>query len=106
MTRTPEVSRFVAGDPIHLSAEVSSAADLLAALGLAPTGAAGVLPIAPGVALIHALSSAEPGASARWVKLPGTTVLAAGHDPVSDVLVLVFPVTEAATALHLLPQGL
>jgi calcium-translocating P-type ATPase len=101
MTHAQEVSRFLAGDPVGLPAGVESAGDLLAAFGIAPTAPSGILPLVPGVALVHALSSAERGPSLRWARLPHAPSPAPGAGPVTDALALTFAVTDAALALQI-----
>jgi len=101
MTQAQEVSRFLAGDPFALPARVTTADDLIAALGIVPAASAGVMPLVPGVALVHALAPGERGPTLRWARLPHAPSLLPGSGAIADVLALAFPAAEAAAALRI-----
>ena len=104
MARALSVSPFLLGDPVVLGPDVSSAAALSARLGVgAPIG---LLPIAPGVVLAHALTgpSGSTSTGVRWVRLPHAPRLAADLAPAEIALVLTAPVAESGRALRLVSR--
>ena len=59
MARELALTPFLAGDTIALGAEVSSLPALAREIGLPPLEGAGVLGVAPRVALVHSLTGAD-----------------------------------------------
>jgi Ca2+-transporting ATPase len=101
-SRALGISPFLAGDPVRLGAEVASPTDLVAALGLRPE--AGLLPLAPEVAVLHRLAPDEPGVALRWVQLPHAPRLLPGGEGVRAVVVLTAPFDQSASALRLVSR--
>src|SRR3972149_5092434 len=81
-TRALALSLFLTGDPIRLELPVTSLRDLLAALGLEGLEKAGLLPLAPRVALLHSLTGATGSVTLRWVHLTHAPILIDGAGPV------------------------
>ena len=94
------VSPFLVGDPVWLGDEVTSLAALIAALDVPLVERPGLLELVPGVALIHALTSARGRLALRWVHLPHAPRLIAGAAPIGTAIVLTAPITESARALR------
>ncbi|MBI4587827.1 MAG: cation-transporting P-type ATPase [Candidatus Rokubacteria bacterium] len=102
--RSLALSPFLTGDPVRLEPAVASLGDLLASLGLEGLERAGLLPLAPRVALLHSLPGGIGGVTLRWVQLPQAATLAEGAEPVEVVVVLVAPIREGARALCLVSR--
>jgi Ca2+-transporting ATPase len=100
MTREQAVSSFLVGDPVSLPATITSAGDLLAALEIVPAGHPGVLPVTPGVAIVHTLTVAGGTPTIRWARLPHAPSLASGTGPVTDALALAIPMTGGGDTLR------
>ncbi len=98
------VSPFLSGDPVSLGPDVTSLGRLLACLGLAAEDRAGLLGIAPGVALVHSLTGAAGQMTLRCARLPLAPPLDAAHGPVDVVLVLAAPIIESGRALRLVAR--
>ena len=94
------VSPFLVGDPVRLGDDVTSFAGLVAALDVPFLEQAGLLELAPGVALIHALAGAGGRLALRWVHLPHGPRFIAGAAPIETAVVLTAPITESARALR------
>src|SRR6266542_3383491 len=94
------VSPFLAGDPIRLGPEISSLAELVAALDDPSLASPGLLEVAPGVALIHSLT----GDGERPL---GTGDLLALHSRVQYRAAVVFRLGSPAcpAARHAPPGG-
>ncbi len=95
-------SPFLIGDPVVLGPDVGSAAALSARLDL--EGPIGLLTIAPGVVLAHALTRPSGSMGLRWVRLPHTPRLAANLPAAEITLVLTSPVAESGRALRLVSR--
>ena len=102
MARAPSISPFLIGDPVVLGADVASAAALSERLDL--EGPIGLLTIAPGVVLAHALTRPSGGMGLRWVRLPHAPRLAADLPSAEIALVLTSPVAESGRALRLVSR--
>jgi calcium-translocating P-type ATPase len=95
------VSPFLAGDPIRLGPEISSLAELVAALDDPSLASPGLLELAPGVALIHSLTGDGGRVALRWVHLPHAPRLIPGAAPVETAVVLTAPIAESEHGLRL-----
>ncbi len=104
MTRSLILSAFLTGDPIPLGPEVVSLSDLLRGLGIESLEAPGVLPLAPGVALVHSLTGATGKLTLRWAHLPHAPEFLSGVGPVEAAVVLSGRVRESGHALRLLSR--
>jgi len=100
MTSPLAVTPFLVGDPVRLGEDVTSFTALVAALDVPFLEQPGLLELAPGVALIHALTGAGGRLALRWVHLPHAPRLIAGGAPIETALVLTAPITESANALR------
>jgi len=99
MPDRPLVSPFIAGDPIRLGADVTSAAQLTTALGLpAPSG---VIDLVSGVALVVVPVPPDERLSLRWVQLAHEPALRSGGPPTAVVLVLLAPLDLSADVVRL-----
>src|SRR3989304_5159875 len=103
-TRALALSLFLTGDPIRLELPVTSPRDLLAALGLEGIEKAGLLPLAPRVALLHCLTGATGSVTLRWVHLTHAPILIDGAEPVETVVVLTAPMRQSGSALRLVSR--
>ena len=103
-TRALALSLFLTGDPIRLELPVTSPRDLLAALGLEGIEKAGLLPLAPRVALLHCLTGATGSVTLRWVHLTHAPILIDGAGPVETVVVLTAPMRQSGSALRLVSR--
>jgi calcium-translocating P-type ATPase len=83
------VSPLIAGDPVRLGHEVTSVAQLTAALGLGMSSA--VVDLVPGVVLIVVPAPADQRLNVRWVQLPHQPALLPGGGPSAIVLVVLAP---------------
>ena len=101
MAEALAVSPFLVGDPIRLEPQISSFADLVAALDVVFLESAGLLHLAPGVALLHALTGAGGHMALRWLHLPHGPRLIPDASPVHTVVVLTAPIAESEHALRL-----
>jgi calcium-translocating P-type ATPase len=101
-TRPPSLSPFLLGDPLRVAPEVTALPELLAAAGLPAVPPPGVLPLAPGVVLVHSLLETRGQLAVRWVSLAHGPVLAAGTPPVEIAVILTASVGETGTALRLI----
>ena len=101
MAEALAVSPFLVGDPIQLKPQISSFADLVAALDVVFLESAGLLHLAPGVALLHALTGAGGHMALRWLHLPHGPRLIPDASPVHTVVVLTAPIAESEHALRL-----
>jgi Ca2+-transporting ATPase len=101
MAHALAVSPFLVGDPSRLGPQISSFVELVAALDVPFLDNPGLLPLAPGVALIHALTGAGGHVALRWLHLPHGPRLIPGASPVETVLVLTAPIAESEHALRL-----
>lgn len=95
------LSAALAGEPVWLGPEVRSPAQILEALDLGGLSATGVLPLGPGVALLHGLGGEPRAPALRWVHLAAPLALAPGGEPTDLVVVLAIPVAAAGQALRL-----
>jgi len=102
VARALTISPLLIGDPVVLGPEVDSAAALSAQLDL--EGETGLLTIAPGVVLGHALTRPSGSMGLRWVRLPHAPRLAADLPPAEIALVLTSPVAEIGRALRLVSR--
>jgi calcium-translocating P-type ATPase len=102
MARALSISPFLIGDPVVLGPDVGSPAALAARLEL--EGPIGLLTIAPGVVLAHALTRPSGGMGLRWVRLPHAPRLAADLPPAEIALVLTSPIAESGRALRLVSR--
>ncbi|HEX2437319.1 MAG TPA: cation-transporting P-type ATPase [Methylomirabilota bacterium] len=93
------VSTFISDDPVRIDADLASAGDLLTRLGLGPP--AGLIDLAPGVALVIAPITPDETVRLRWVQLPRTPSLWAGAPPVAIALLLSTPAPAGAEAIRL-----
>ena len=100
IARSVPVSTVIAGDPLTLGPEVVSAEDMLRRCGLESVVPAGVLSVAPGVALVHALPVETGGIELRWFHLPHGPALLPGQAPVHTALLLTTPMSEIGRALR------
>ena len=102
MPDRPLVSPVIAGDPIRLGADVTSAAQLTTALGLpAPSG---VIDLVRGVALVVVPAPPDERLSLRWVQLPHEPALRSGAPPTAVVLVLLAPLDLSADVVRLVAR--
>ncbi|MBI2467735.1 MAG: cation-transporting P-type ATPase, partial [Candidatus Rokubacteria bacterium] len=99
--RPRALSPFLAGDPVRLGPDIGAAGDLVERLALGAPDAWGLLPLAPGVALLHALGGGSGRLQLQWIELPHAPTLAAETPPAEVVVVLSGPLAEAAAALRL-----
>jgi P-type Ca2+ transporter type 2C len=95
------VSPLLVGDPIRLGPQISSFADLAAALDIPFLESPGLIPLAPGAALIHSLTGTGGHVALRWLHLPHGPRLIPGASPVETVVVLTAPIAESEHALRL-----
>jgi len=95
------VSSFLAGDPVALGPEITSAGDLISRLALPSLEASGCVPIARGVALIHSLTGNAGNITLRWVNLPHRPTLTPALAPVEVAVVLTAPITDSERAIRL-----
>ena len=93
------VSTFISGDPVRIDADVATAGDLVSALGLGTP--AGVIDIAPGVALVLVPTMPGGAVSLRWVQLAREVSLRAGAPAVAVALVLVTPTPASPDVIRL-----
>ena len=98
------VSPFLVGDPVRLGPEISSLADLVAAVDIPFLESPGLLQLAPGVALIHSLTGASGHVALRWLHLPHGPRLIPGAAPVQTAVVLTAPIAESEHALRLVSR--
>src|SRR3990172_13103039 len=98
IARSVPVSAVLAGDPLTLGPEVVSAEELLRQCGLESVVPAGVLSLAPDVALVHALPVETGGIELRWLHLPHAPALLPGQAPVHTALLLTTPMSEIGRA--------
>jgi hypothetical protein len=91
MAQPLAVFPFLVGDPVRLGPEISSLAELVAALDLPFLEKPGLLELAPGVALIHSLTGADGHAALRWLHLPHRPRLSPGSPPVEWGVLLMLP---------------
>jgi Ca2+-transporting ATPase len=94
------VSPFLVGDPMWLGGEITTFAELVAALDVPFLERPGLLELGPGVALVHALTGAGGRVALRWVHLPHAPRLIAEAAPVETVVVLTAPIAESERALR------
>jgi Cation transporter/ATPase, N-terminus len=94
----PLISPFIAGDPIRLGADVTSAAQLTTALGLGVSST--VVDLVPGVALVVVPTPRDERLSLRWVQLPHQPLVWPDGLP-SVALVLLAPPPLNAEVVHL-----
>jgi calcium-translocating P-type ATPase len=92
---------LLTGDPARPGPDVSTPAELLAALGVAPGEPPGVLELAPRVAVVHSLTGLAGGLAIRVAALAHAPRLAAEGGPVELAVVLVAGIAEAGVALRL-----
>ncbi len=104
MARRFALSPFLTGDPVRLGPEVATLKDLLRAHDLSAAERPGLLPLAPGVVLIHSLALPAGRLTLRWVQLPHAPALAPGGEPVAIAVVLTAPVAESGRALRLVSR--
>jgi calcium-translocating P-type ATPase len=102
--RSLALSPFLTGDPLRPDPPVASLSELLSSLGIDPLDRPGFLPLAPRVALIHALTGEKGRVALRWVQLPHAPALVAGADPVEIVVVLTAPISRSGNALRLISR--
>ena len=100
MARGLALTPLIAGDPVHAGPEASSVAAVLDAVGGVPPAALGLLPLAPRVALIHALTGPGGAPALRVVRLPHAPV-PDGCGPVTLAIVLTAGIAESGRALRL-----
>jgi len=103
MSRSLALSPFIAGDPLRLGPGVETFADLLRALRLEPVEHAALLPLVPGVALVHVLGASD-GIALRWVHLAPARRLRAGDPPLAFAAVLCVPMREAGRGVRLVAR--
>jgi Ca2+-transporting ATPase len=101
MRSLSSVSPFLTGDPIRLGSDVTSFADLVAALDVPFLENPSLLQLVPGVALIHTLAGAGGRVALHWVHLPHAPELIPGRGPCDTVVVLTAPIVESERALRL-----
>ncbi len=106
MTRLLDVSAFVAGDPIRLGPDVTTFAELVAALEVPFLERPGLLQLVPGVALIHSLTGVDGRVALHWVHLPHEPRLIPDEAPIATVVVLTAPIVESERALRLISRVL
>ena len=94
----PGLSPFLAGDPVRLGAEVTSVAGVAEGLGLDARDDWRALPLAPGAALVHALTGAH--LTVRWAHLPHAPALP-GVGRRDTAVVLTAPAAELGRAVRL-----
>jgi calcium-translocating P-type ATPase len=104
MARELALTPFLAGDPVALGAEMSSLQALARELRLPSLEGAGVLGVAPRVALIHSLTGAVEGLAVRIVRLPHAPSLTDTSGPVDAAIVLTSSVRESGAALRLVSR--
>ncbi|MEK7387738.1 MAG: HAD-IC family P-type ATPase, partial [candidate division NC10 bacterium] len=104
MARELAFTPFLTGDPVALGAEVSSLPALARELRLPSLEGAGVLGVAPRVALIHSLTGAVEGLAVRVVRLPHAPLLTDTSGPVDAAIVLTSSVRESGVALRLVSR--
>src|SRR3990172_490620 len=104
MARELALTPFLAGDPVALGAEMSSLPALARELELPSLEGAGVLGVAPRVALIHSLTGAVEGLAVRVVRLPHAPSLTDTSGPVDAAIVLTSSVRESGAALRLVSR--
>jgi len=104
MARELALTPFLAGDPVALGAEMSSLPALARELELPSLEGAGVLGVAPRVALIHSLTGAVEGLAVRVVRLPHAPPLTDTSGPVDAAIVLTSSVRESGAALRLVSR--
>jgi calcium-translocating P-type ATPase len=95
-----ELSRWIVGDPETIEA-VGSLEGLFEALGLPLPRAPGLLPLAPGIALVHSLTGTTADPELRWVRLERLSAIRERTPPVDQVAILVAPLSECHRALRL-----
>jgi calcium-translocating P-type ATPase len=104
MARPPALSPFLTGDPIRLGPDVASLAAVREALGPEAVPDAPLLRLAPGVALIAALTAAAESITLRWIQLPHAPMLAPGVGRIEVLVVLTAPVGESGRAIRLVSR--
>jgi calcium-translocating P-type ATPase len=104
MARPLALSPFLVGDPLRGGPALRTLPDLLAALGLAAIESAGLLPLAPGAVLVHALTASTGRVALRWCVLPHAPTLLPGAPAADVVAVLAAPVTRITLALRLVAR--
>jgi calcium-translocating P-type ATPase len=103
MTHALAISPLIVGDPVLLREGVNDPAALLATLRLPIAEAATVLPLAPGVGLVHALGAYDRIAL-RWIRLPRPRALAPGDVSIDLAIVLTVPTAECGRTVRLVSR--
>ncbi len=104
MARPLAVSPFLTGDPIRLGPEVASLPTVREALGLEAPPDAGLLLLAPRVALLPSLTAPAGSIMLRWIHLPHAPALGAEGAPVEVLLVLTAPIRESGRSIRLVSR--
>jgi len=94
-------SLFLTGDPIALGRDVVSVTDVLRALRLDWIERPGLLPLVPGVALIHSLAGSEGTLALRWIQLPHGPNLGGSAGPHEVAVILTGSIRENGLAIRL-----
>ncbi len=97
----PGVTALFTGDPIALDGGMLTPADLLAATGRSVPAEAGVLPLAPRVALVHALATEPTPLALYWVHPRAAPALGVGGEAFEAAVVLIGSLADAGRVLRL-----
>jgi calcium-translocating P-type ATPase len=103
MTPAVVISPLIAGDPVRLGDDVAGVAGLLGVLHLQITEKVAVLPLAPGVEVVH-VPGAYDGIALRWACLPRARALVPGGAPADLAVVLTVPAGECGRAVRLVSR--
>jgi len=95
------LSPWLAGDPARLTVPEGGVADLLAALDVTTSRPPGVLPLAPRVALVHAITEESGRIAIRFAALDPPVSLAPDVFAADLAVVLTAPLRESGRALRL-----